>query len=418
MNPTDGDGVNVTMKKCAWAVSLLWIGSRPLDEDLKNGTTFSTQEESFQKRLDSIEKNVLKDSPEAYVDPEEHWFVKLIQVAKSGLPHPDDAEAFETGKVKEIHLPDGGIVETNSGKRVYFHRSRVFFDTAHLAVTAKLTDHLKIGMEVNVEYVDTAASKQELFEDCPEPLVALVTYTDERPEIPLVIFQKKDAKESKEQCYVAKIISFDPAGPTGVEGGVAELLPSHLFVKAAGKKNNRANPDVKLIRFDRKNMFHACENLANADLQYFFSAGVYAMDIFHCYIKAMEKPTEGGPTHEVTLGWKSNLGYLYSTGQGGFGVPANNPQDQLLYPQIFSFQSTKFFGKEVLDPKTYEDMIEGVLPPRSQYFNGNKIEEEDKTLIARIVDIFAPKGQKQHVVSGTAVIESGEHAGDQVFFHR
>ena len=410
----NGEG---NFKKYAWAISLLWIGARPQDEDLKNGTQFASREESFKKRLDSIDQNVMKNKPDHHQDPDENWFIKLIQFSKTGLPHPDKAEAFETGVVKEIHLPDGGIVETQSGKRVYFHRARVYLDTVHLPITSSLSEQITLGLEMNVEYVDTTETKDEFFEDCPEPLVALVAYTDERPEIPNVIFEKPESPNAL--SYVAKIISFDPAGPTGVESGIAELLPVHPFVKATLKKHVHESPEIKLVRFNRKNMFHAGSNMANADLQYFFSAGVYAMNIFYCFIGPLDKPVENGPTHEVTMGWKSNLNYIYSTGQGGFAVPANTSESQLLYPQIYSFQSTKFFAKEALDAKTYENIIEGNHPPRSKYLDGTK-EDEEETLIARITDIFPPNvNTKNNVVSrGKAVIESGKHAGQMVYFTR
>ena len=66
-------------------------------------------------------------------------------MTKAGLPHPDSAGTFESGVIKELHLPDGGIAETESGKRVYFHRARVYLDTVHLATTANLAEELTPG---------------------------------------------------------------------------------------------------------------------------------------------------------------------------------------------------------------------------------------------------------------------------------
>ena len=84
------------------------------------------------------------------------------------------------------------------------------------------------------------------------------------------------------------------------------------------------------------------------------------MNIFYCYASPI--PGGGGGqqykgcdlTHEVSLGWKGSVSFLHTTGQGGLTLTPNTKEDTLLYPRVFSFQSTKFLGREGLDIKTYE----------------------------------------------------------------
>merc|ERR1719189_1814814 len=100
------------------------------------------------------------------------------------------------------------------------------------------------------------------------------------------------------------------------------------------------------------------------------------MNIFYCYAKPIEDNT--GETvfyngeqvsHEVTLGWKGSVSFLHATGQGGLTLTPNTKEDTLLYPRVFSFQSTKFLGREGMKIATYEDIVEGVTPPRCEYMN-------------------------------------------------
>jgi hypothetical protein len=59
-------------------------------------------------------------------------------------------------------------------------------------------------------------------------------------------------------------------------------------------------------------------------------------------------------THEITLGWKGSVSFLHATGQGGLTLTPNTKEDTLLYPRIFSFQSTRFLGREGMNIKLYE----------------------------------------------------------------
>ena len=58
--------------------------------------------------------------------------------------------------------------------------------------------------------------------------------------------------------------------------------------------------------------------------------------------------------HEITLGWKGSVSFLHATGQGGLTLTPNTKEDTLLYPRIFSFQSTRFLGREGMNIKLYE----------------------------------------------------------------
>ena len=52
----------------------------------------------------------------------------------------------------------------------------------------------------------------------------------------------------------------------------------------------------------------------------------------------------------MTVGW-----------QGGLTLTPNTREDTLLYPRVFSFQSTKFLGREGMDIRTYEVKISNIV---------------------------------------------------------
>ena len=109
-------------------------------------------------------------------------------------------------------------------------------------------------------------------------------------------------------------------------------------------------------------MFHLGTLLHKSDLQYFFSSSCFGMSIFFCYAvplsngsytrKALDQDIE--IAHEVSLGWKGSVSFLHATGQGGLTLTPNTKEDTLLYPRVFSFQSTKFLGREGMKIAAYE----------------------------------------------------------------
>ena len=86
------------------------------------------------------------------------------------------------------------------------------------------------------------------------------------------------------------------------------------------------------------------------------------MSIFFCYaepingsvIRKKVNDQDVEITHEVTLGWKGSVSFLHATGQGGLTLTPNTKEDTLLYPRAFSFQSTKFLGREGMNIRVYE----------------------------------------------------------------
>ena len=168
---------------------------------------------------------------------------------------------------------------------------------------------------------------------------------------------------------MAKIIEFDsPVGDNGVESGIAEILkPTDLntlaFTKNSFKRYVDTETSVKYVKFHRQQMFHLGTLLHKSDLQYFFSSCCFGMSIFYCYAAPL---TEGAVlsrkvhgeditvTHAVSLGWKGSVSFLHATGQGGLTLTPNTKEDTLLYPRVFSFQSTKYLGREGMSIGTYE----------------------------------------------------------------
>lgn len=212
-----------------------------------------------------------------------------------------------------------------------------------------------------------------VFEDCPAERVALLLYTGLRPDISSLRHQPFPLAQDENLKYlVAKIVKFDPPGPTGVESGIAEILrPTDLntlaFTKNSFKRYVDVESPLKFVKFHREKMFHLGALQAKADLQYFFSSCAFGMNIFYCYaspLESGEKLEHRGSevTHEVCLGWKGSVSFLHTTGQGGLTLTPNTKEDTLLYPRVFSFQSTKFLGREGLDILTYEVQWSHVTP--------------------------------------------------------
>lgn len=230
--------------------------------------------------------------------------------------------------------------------------------------------HLNITLptltQVTVDYGLNDQPDGPVFEDCPCTYVALLVYIGTRPTISQLRHQPFPLAEDENNKYlVAKIVKFDPPGPSGVESGIAEILrPTEMntlaFTKNSFKRYVDVESSLKFVQFHRERMFHLGALQAKADLQYFFSSCAFGMNIFYCYASPI--PGGGGGqqfkgcdlTHEVSLGWKGSVSFLHTTGQGGLTLTPNTKEDTLLYPRVFSFQSTKFLGREGLDIKTYE----------------------------------------------------------------
>ena len=219
-------------------------------------------------------------------------------------------------------------------------------------------------MKVTVDYSLNEQGDGSVFEECPCPHVALLVYVGTRPSVSQLRHQPFPLAEDENNKYlVAKIVKFDPPGPSGVESGIAEVLrPTEMntlaFTKNSFKRYVDVESSLKFVRFHREQMFHLGALQAKADLQYFFSSCAFGMNIFYCYaspITGIGVQYKGvDVTHEVSLGWKGSVSFLHTTGQGGLTLAPNTKEDTLLYPRVFSFQSTKFLGREGLDIKTYE----------------------------------------------------------------
>ena len=86
------------------------------------------------------------------------------------------------------------------------------------------------------------------------------------------------------------------------------------------------------------------------------------MSIFFCYTEPLNDASYSTKVldqdveinHQVSLGWKGSVSFLHATGQGGLTLTPNTKEDTLLYPRVFSFQSTKFLGREGMKIATYE----------------------------------------------------------------
>jgi len=417
---------------------------------LMNGSDFIDEELSFRERLDALNGRVMDDSFEE-IEPStidtglSRWFVTTILMPRpnTAIDHPDVA-TFKgvVGSIEYIHEPHGGIVDCG-GTRVYFHRSRVFIQGVHLSVTVDLKSVLQLQMKVTVDYTPNEGDHGPIFENCPAPYLALLLYVGDYPSIPHIRHTPFPLSEDESARYlVAKIVQFDlPAqGQSSgqVESGIAEILkPTDLntlaFTKNSFKRYVDVDSPIQYVKFHRNRLFHLGALLQNADLQFFFSACAFGMNIFYCYAAPIEKSSMLPETeetdseniffngvqvkHEVTLGWKGSVSFLHATGQGGLTLTPNTREDTLLYPRVFSFQSTKFLGREGMDIRLYEDIVEGRIESRAKFFNGYASVVQDDYACARIHDILPPQGNSG-VSSGVAFIESGQHAGQKALFDR
>jgi len=424
-------------KKCGWVIMLLWFGgleAKPDKSRFSDGTLFSSEDSSFSKRMDWISDRVmLPEQTNKSTDSKgDNWFVTTITMPRpnTAVAHPDLATVIgASGTVSLLQRPHGGIIACGTD-RVFFHRSRVYMDGIHLSVTVNLSQALSLGKKVTVDYGLNDQPDGPVFEDCPCTYVALLVYIGTRPTISQLRHQPFPLAEDENNKYlVAKIVKFDPPGPSGVESGIAEILrPTEMntlaFTKNSFKRYVDVESSLKFVQFHRERMFHLGALQAKADLQYFFSSCAFGMNIFYCYASPI--PGGGGGqqfkgcdlTHEVSLGWKGSVSFLHTTGQGGLTLTPNTKEDTLLYPRVFSFQSTKFLGREGLDIKTYEDIVEGVTPPRCEYMNGfSTCPEVKDTFCARVHDIFPPQGNSG-VSSGVVYIESGQKIDQKAVFDR
>ena len=126
------------------------------------------------------------------------------------------------------------------------------------------------------------------------PNIALLVYVGTRPAVPHIRHTPFPLSQDETKRYlVAKIVRFDPAGPGGVESGVAEVLkPTDLntlaFTKNSFKRYVDVETSVRYLHFRREKMFHLGALQHKADLQYFFSSCAFGMNIFYCYAEPIE----------------------------------------------------------------------------------------------------------------------------------
>ena len=216
--------------------------------------------------------------------------------------------------------------------------------------------------------MDFMVTEEQLFDECSHKNIAMLVYTGDRPSLSDLRHKPFPLAEDEQNKYlVAKILTFDPPGDNGIESGVAEILkPTELntlaFTKNSFKRYVDVESNVRFVKFHRENMFHLGTLLHKSDLQYFFSSSCFGMSIFFCYAAPLKDGSYSSKvldqditiSHEVSLGWKGSVSFLHATGQGGLTLTPNTKEDTLLYPRVFSFQSTKFIGREGMKISTYE----------------------------------------------------------------
>ena len=294
----------------------------------------------------------------------------------------------------------------------------------HLSATGDLINSLPVGTKVTVDYVDNAIPGKEdahFFEDCPAKFVALLVYTGVRPEVPELIFE--EANKATEKFYLARIVQFNSPGETGVEGGVAELVPPSQYNHLVkGLLKNRLATDgveeMKKIRFHRSVLFHLGCHLGKADLRYLFSANCPTMGTLFCRVKAVKGDKEVG--HEMTVGWKASHLSTHLSMPSGFIFRAANVENTLLFPALqWAGQkrqmNLKALTREQWDLRNYMDVVEG----RARTFDKVKEEAGENFDFARISDLLLLNmGTNLSVNCGIVTVESGEHAGQKAFFNR
>ena len=314
------------------------------------------------------------------------------------LPHPDAAyDKKLLGVIESLHLPNGGIIRLEdsssraarvSGGRVFFHRARAFLESGgrQLSVRRNLLDVVKVGDAVSADVITNripgtgtqAGTKEaEYFPNCGANLVALAVYPrsadfEFRPKLPEVIFD--GALTSTKEVYIARIISFDDPGPTGVESGLAELIkPSDCPRKSLTNRVSRLSDpgDIKYVVFHRSRMLHLNVPLKDADLRYFFSSKSKCMNGFYCRVQPISNPMAVSiATHEITVGWKSSLHPLAPVRYlptGKTSTVSSPGQASLLFPCIYSFYNVQFMTRNGWDVELFENIISGRAPKRGQY---------------------------------------------------
>ena len=337
-------------RKCGWVVSTLWfeeVERKPNMEDLNNGASFEEEKASIAKCAQLISENVMLEDEEVSAVAGAglySWFVVTIVMPRvnTAMPHPDTAHhSAVPGTIVTINNPHGGVVACGE-ELVFFHRSRIYIHEEHLSITVTLEDVLSRDMEVTVDYSRT---EDPLFEDCGGyNNVALLLYLGKRPKLSNLRHLPFPLSEDEQNRYlVAKIVAFDPPGPSGIESGVAEVLrPTDLntlaFTKNSFKRYVDVESSIKYVKFHRGKMFHLGTLLHKSDLQYFFSSSCFGMSIFFCYAvpisgaslsrKVLDQEIE--ISHEVSLGWKGSVSFLHATGQGGLTLTPNTKEDTLL----------------------------------------------------------------------------------------
>ena len=372
---SDGQTEKSEERKCGWVIMMIWFGGvelKPNTESLNNGSSFAEEDKSINTCLEYIRDSVMMEEIDLSLDGAASytWFAVTIIMPKvnSTMPHPDTAAHKSVeGTITAIHRPHGGVIECE-GVKVFFHRSRVYIEEEHLSITATLEEVLTLGTSVLVDYDCNEAAEGPIFEDSDHPNIALLVYVGARPKISTLRHKPFPLADDEQSKYlVAKIIQFDPPGPTGVESGIAEVLkPTDLntlaFTKNSFKRYVDVESSIQYVKFDRNKMFHLGTLLHKSDLQYFFSSSCFGMSIFYCYAAPMQGAACRAQVHnqeveinyEVSLGWKGSVSFLHATGQGGLTLTPNTKEDTLLYPRVFSFQSTKFLGREGMNIRTYE----------------------------------------------------------------
>jgi hypothetical protein len=415
-----GNGHRNGPRRCGWHVTELWVNGSKADFNEEKA------DEGFKAKMQWVGQNVLKTT-NVKAEPAT-WFAKSIKMVNSVLPHPSKATfKAQKGQVIEVHRPDGGLIKVDN-QMVYFHRSRVFLNGDHLSATLDLDQYVRQGQEVTVDFIEKT---DDLFDDIEAAThVALCVYTgSEPPQIPDVVIRdfSLDLKDTRPKYFIAKITKFDDPNPESgmVESGLAEIqMPTDQNTLAFEKKTYKKYLDltktkaVQKVSFHRSNMIFLGSALAFTDLRYFFSADSFGLDTFYCYVEPLEEEPklDGGVTHKVTLGWKSSTKFLHATGQGSLALTANSPEDSLLFPRLYTFPSSKFMAKEGFDVETYENILEGALGPRSDYFNDNDGLEGQGWAVARVNDLYP--AVSNGVNACIAHIETGEFAGERAFVDR
>ncbi len=429
---SSGSGIYVST---AWEVTLMWVGQQPM----------ANVSENFEKRINWVHSAIYTSSSDPPKMPEfkddQPWFIKSLQLpteaAGRGLPHPDNSEFVgDSGVVKALYRPTGGLVELDSSKKqVFFHRSRVFLNGVPLSPMGDLIDSLPVGTKVTVDCIDNTIDDKEggqYFEDCQTSLVALLIYTGERPDVPEIIFE--EAKNTTEKFVCIRITEFDEPGETGVEGGTAEVvLPgeyNHLVKKWLKTRLDTTDVEsIKKVYFHRSRLFHLGMHLGKVDLRYLFSSNSPTLGTLFCRVKpAKLEGGKAGVTHEVTVGWKASHLATYLSMSSTFIFRPLPRESTLLFPSLQwvgqkRMINLKALAKENWDLRSYLDVVGGKAPTFDKLG-----EEKGKDFVfARVIDLMHIGNFKKMstatninpVIScGLILVETGKHAGLKAFFNR